>query len=129
MPQGFCSFLGRPSGNFGLLQLSFKVQDQLLMCGQLYLNEIELFALILNLVLYILQLSLSAPTCPLFNSQLSGQLLVFLLHGPQGLIRLSAEVGLNPSLISGVLDPFLSYKNLLGNLHKNDKRIPCKKNK
>ena len=36
-------------------------------------------------------------------------------------------VGLSSDLISGILDLFLHYKNLLGNLHKNDKGIPCKK--
>ena len=129
MPRGLHSFLGYPSGGFGLLQLSFEVQDQLFLYVKLYLSEIELFALILNLVLGILQPNLSVPPRPLLNSQLSGQLLVFLLRGPQGLIRLSTEVGLNPGLVSSVLDPFLSYKNLLGNLHKNDKRIPCKRKK
>ena len=37
------------------------------------------------------------------------------------------EVSLNPSLVPGILDPFRNYKNFLGNLHKNDKGIPCKK--
>ena len=129
LPQGLRNFLGCSSGGFGLLQLSFKVQDQLLLCGQLYLIKIELFALIFSLVRDILQPSLSAPPRPLLNSQLAGQLLVFLLHGSQGLVGLGAEVGLNPSLILGVLDPFFIYKNLLENLHKNDKGIPCKKTK
>ena len=91
MPRGLHSFLGYPSDGFGLLQLSFEVQDQLFLYVKLYLSEIELFALILNLVLGILQPNLSVPSRPLLNSQLSGQLLVFLLHGPQGLIRLSTE--------------------------------------
>ena len=101
----------------------------MLLCGQLYLIKIELFGLIFSLVRDILQPSLSAPPRPLLNSQLGGQLLVFLLHGSQGLVGLGAEVGLNPSLISGVLDAFFIYKNLLDNLHKNDKGIPCKNTK
>ena len=56
-------------------------------------------------------------------------LLVFLLHGFEGLVGLGVEVGLNPGLILSVLNLFLSYKNLLGNLHKNEKGIPCKKRK
>ena len=101
----------------------------MLLCDQLYLIKIELFVLIFSLVRDILQPSLSAPPRPLLNNQLGGQLLVFLLHGSQGLIGLGAVVGLNPSLIPGILDPFFNYKNLLNNLHKNDKGIPCKKTK
>ena len=52
--------------------------------------------------------------------------MVFLLHGSQGLGDLGTVVGLSLGLVSDVLDPFLSYKNLMGNLHKNDKKIPCK---
>ena len=129
LPRGLRSFLGHPSSDFGLLQLNFKVQDQLLLCGQLYLSEIELFALIFSLVLRILQPSLNAPPHPLFSSQLNGLLLVFLLHGSEGLVGLGAEVGLNPGLILSILNLFLSYKNLLGNLHKNEKGILCKKRK
>ena len=33
---------------------------------------------------------------------------------------------LNLGLVPSVLDPFLSYKNLLDSLHKSDKGIPCK---
>ena len=54
------------------------------------------------------------------------EFLVLLLHGSQGLVGLSVEVGLNLGLVPSVLDPFLSYKNLLDSLHKSDKGIPCK---
>ena len=101
----------------------------MLLCGQLSLSEIELFALIFSLVLDILQPSLSATPRPLLSSQLGGQLLVFLLHGSQGLVVLSVEVGFNLGVVLGILDLFLSYENLLDSLHKNDKGIPCKKKK
>ena len=129
LPRGLHNFLGHPSSGFGLLQLNFRVQDQLLLYGQLYLSEIELFTLIFSLVLGILQPSLNAPPRPLLSSQLNGLLLVFLLHGSEGLVGLGAKVGLNPGLIPSVLNLFLSYKNLLSNLHKNEKGIPCKKRK
>ena len=57
------------------------------------------------------------------------EFLVLLLHGSQGLVGLSMEVGLNLGLVPSVLDPFLSYVNLLDSMHKNDKGIPCKKKK
>ena len=37
------------------------------------------------------------------------------------------EVDLVLSIISGLLDPLLGHKDLLGNLHKDDKATPCKK--
>ena len=46
---------------------------------------------------------------------------------PQGLVGLGTEVSLNLGIIPGVLDPLLSYKNLLDSLHKNNKGIPYKK--
>ena len=98
----------------------------MLLCGELYLNEIELLALVFSFVLGILQPRLDAFPRLLLYSKLSSQLLVFLLQGSQGLGDLGSVVGLNPSLIPSVLDPFLRYKNLLGNLHKNDKGILCK---
>ena len=45
---------------------------------------------------------------------------------PQGLVGLGTEVSLNLGIIPGVLDPLLSYKNLLDSLHKNNKGIPYK---
>ena len=54
MPRGLRYFLGHLNGDFDFLQISFKVQDQLLLCGQLYLDKIELFTLIFSLVLDIL---------------------------------------------------------------------------
>ena len=54
LPRGLCCFLNCLSEGFDLLQLGFKVQDQLLLRGQLYLSEVELFTLIFNLVLGIL---------------------------------------------------------------------------
>ena len=83
--------------------------------------------LIFSLVVGTFQPNLNTPSRPLLSNQLSCQLLVFLLHGFQGLVDLGAEVGLNPGLIVSILDPFLHYKNLLGNLHKNDKGVLCKK--
>ena len=55
--------------------------------------------------------------------------MVLLLYGSQSLVGFGAEVGLNLGLVPGVLDAFLNYKNLLDSLHKNDKGIPCKKEK
>ena len=57
---------------------------------------------------------------PLRFDQFVNQLRFFLLEGPQGLFNLSTGVGLRFNLVTGVLDPLLSYKNLLGNLHKNN---------
>ena len=98
------------------LQLCLQLQDLLFCCGQLYLNVIKLFALILSLVLGILQTGPSALLRPLLHCQLHCKLLVLLLSNAQGLVGLSTEVSLN--LIPGILDPLLYHKNLLDNLHK-----------
>ena len=79
MLQCLCRFLGHLSGNFGLLQVSFQVQDQLLLCGKLYLSEIKLLALIFSLVCDVLQPNLRTPPHPFLNSQLGGQFLFLLL--------------------------------------------------
>ena len=42
----------------------------------------------------------------------------------QGLFSLNTEVGLIPSVVSSLLDPFLSNKDLLGDLHKDDITTP-----
>ena len=86
----------------------------------------ELLALVLGLGLHTFQESFSTQACPLQNSQLVDQLSIFLSESPYGLLSLSVGVGLNPDLVVGVLDPFLSYENLLGNLHRNNKGNPCK---
>jgi len=38
-------------------------------------------------------------------------------------------VGLSLSLVTGIPDPLLAHKNLLSNLHKNNKGIQCIKKK
>jgi len=38
-------------------------------------------------------------------------------------------VGLSPSLVMSIPNPLIGHKNLLGNLHKDNKGIPCKKKK
>ena len=82
---------------------------------------IKLFALILSLVLGILQTGPNALLRPLLCCQLHCKLLVLLLSNAQGLVGLSIEVGLN--LIPGILDPLLCHKNLLDNLHINNRRV------
>ena len=57
---------------------------------------------------------------PLHFDQFVSQLRFFLLEGPQGLFNLNTGVGLRFNLVTGILDPLLNYKNLLGNLHKNN---------
>ena len=88
------------------------------MGGQLYLSHVKLLALVLGLDLFALQTNLNTSSRPLLDDQLVGQLRLLLLKGSQGLLSLNAGVGLNPSLITGVLDPLLGHKNLLSNLHK-----------
>ena len=101
----------------------------MLLYGQLYLSEIEFLMLIFSLVLEVIQPSLSTPPRLFLGSQLGPQLLFLLLQGSQGLLSLGMGVGLSPSLITSVPGPFLNYKDLLGNLHKNNKRILCNKEK
>ena len=90
---------------------------------------IEFFALILSLVLGILQTGLNTLSCPLLHGQLCGELLVLLLSSSQGLAGLNTEVGLNPSLIPGILDPLLGHKNFLDSLHRNNRGVRYKKKK
>ena len=87
----------------------------------------KLLALVFGLGLQTFQTSFSIQTYPLRNGQLVGELRLLLLKGSQGLLSLSARVGLSPSLITGVPDPLLGCKNLLCNLHKNNEGIPYKK--
>ena len=90
---------------------------------------IELFALILSLVLGIFQTSLSILSHPILRSQLYVELLVLLLSVSQGPVGPGTEVGLNSSLILGILDPLLSHKNLLDSLHINNRGVREKKKK
>ena len=78
--------------------------------------------LFLNLVLSILLAGHSALSLPLLSCQFYRELLVLLLRRAQGLVGISAEVGLDPSLISGIPHPFLGCKHLLDGLHRNDRR-------
>ena len=84
---------------------------------------IEFFALILGLALGILQTRLSTLSHPLLCVQLSIELLILLLGNSQGPVGLGAEVGLNPGLIPGILDPFLGNKDLMDGLHKSNKTL------
>ena len=90
---------------------------------------IELFALILSLVLGNFQTSLSTLSHLILRSQLYVELLVLLLSGSQGPVGLGTEVGLNSSVILGILDPLLSHKNLLDSLHINNRGVREKKKK
>ena len=90
---------------------------------------IDLFALILSLVLGIFQTSLSTLSHLILRSQLYVELLVLLLSGSQGPVGLGTEVGLNSSVILGILDPLLSHKNLLDSLHINNRGVREKKKK
>ena len=90
---------------------------------------VEPFTLVLCLVLGILQARLDTQTCPLLGNHLTSKLFVFLFRCAQGLVGLGVEVGLDPSIILGVFDPLLNYKNFPDSLRKNNKRIRCKKNK
>ena len=86
---------------------------------------VEQLALVLNLSLGTFQPYLS--TFPLFllDSQLGEQLFILLFRGPQGLFSLEAEVDLIPDIVSCLLDPFFSHKDLLGDLYKNNIATPC----
>ena len=79
--------------------------------------------MILGLVLGILQTSLNALPHPLLCGQLGIELLILLLGSSQGPVGLSAEVGLNLSLIPSVLDPFLGRKDLLNDSRKSNKTL------
>ena len=48
--------------------------------------------------------------------------MILLLNSSQGLAGLSTEVGFNPSLIPGILDPLLGHKNLLDSCTKTTER-------
>ena len=111
------------------MQLGLKVQDQLSLDGQFYLSHMKLLALVLDLGLCTLQKGFGTQMCPLQSGQLVGQLHLLLLEGSQGLLNLSTGMGLSPSLIAGVPNPFIGHKNLLGDLYKNDKGIPLLKKK
>ena len=115
-------FLGRPSSLLGFLQFCLQFQDLLFGRGQLYLSVMEPFALLLNLVLGILQVGLSALLPSLPSGQLCNKLLILLLHYVQGLAGLDAKVDLDPSLVSGIFHPFLGCEHLLDGLHKNDRQ-------
>ena len=95
-------FLGRSSSLVGLPKLYLQVRDLLLGRGQLYFSIVELLALLLNLVLGILEASLSTSSLLLLYRQLCEQLLVLLLCCTQGLIGLDTKVSLDPSFIAGV---------------------------
>ena len=88
---------------------------------------VEPFALVLGLVLGALKTGLGTPLCPLLDNQLRKKLLVLLFKCAQGLVSLSAEVSLNPSLIPSVPDPLLSYNNFLDSLHINNTGVRLKK--
>ena len=79
------------------------------------------FALLLSLVLGILQAGLSALLLPLLRCQLPRELPVLLLNGAHGLVGIGAKVCLNPSLVLGVLHPFLGCEHLLDGLHRNER--------
>ena len=83
----------------------------------------ELFTLLLNLVLSVLQAGLSTLPPPFLNSQLRSELLVLLLNCAQGLTSLSTKVGLDPSLIPSILHPLPGHEYLLDGLHRNDRRV------
>ena len=121
--RGFCSFLSHPSSLLSILQFCLQIQDLLFGRGQLYLNIMKLFALLLNLVLGILQASLSTLPPPLLSGQLCNKLLVLLLNYAQCLIGLDTKVGLNPSLIMSILPPLSGHKYLVDGLHRNDRRV------
>ena len=84
---------------------------------------IELFVLILSLVLGIFQTDLSTLLCPFLHDQLCVELLVLLLNCSQNYVGFGAKVGLNPSLIPGILDSLLGHKNLLDRLHTNNRGV------
>lgn len=101
----------------------------LLGCGLLYLNVIELFALLLSLVLGIVQAGLSILPPPLLRSQLCSELLVLLLSSAQGLAGLDAKVGPDPGLISGIFHLLLDHEYLLEGLHKRAEGYVIKRKK
>ena len=67
--------------------------------------------------------------CSLLGYQLGCELLVLLFSSTEGFIILSAKIGLNPSFIPRVLDPFLCHGDLLDSLHMGSKRVSLKKRK
>ena len=67
--------------------------------------------------------------CSLLGYQLGCELLVLLFGSTEGSIILGAKIGLNPSFIPRVLDPFLCHGDLLDSLHMGSKRVSLKKKK
>ena len=67
--------------------------------------------------------------CSLLGYQLGCELLVLLFSSTEGFIILGAKIGLNPSFIPRVLDPFLCHGDLLDSLHMGSKRVSLKKRK
>ena len=123
MLRGLHGFFDCPSFSFSFLKLFLQLQDLLLLCGELYLSEIELPTLVLNLVLGILQASLSTLSRSILGSQLSGKFLTLLFGGAQGPVGLNMEIGLSLSFISGIFDPLLCHRNLLNSLHMDNKEV------
>ena len=83
----------------------------------------ELFALLLSLVLGILQAGLNTLPPSLLSGQLHNELLVLLLSCTKGLTGLGMKVGLDPSLIPGILHSLPGYEYLLDGLHRNNSRV------
>ena len=81
----------------------------------------EFLALLLNLILSILKVSLSAPPPPLLSSQFRTKLLILLLGDAQSFAGLGMKIFGEPGLVSSIFHPFLSHKDLLDGLHKNNK--------
>lgn len=75
------SYLGYPSRFLGLLKFCLQIQNLLFGHGHLYISVMEPFTLLLNLVLGILQVGLSALLPPFLSGQLRSKLLVLLLSG------------------------------------------------
>ena len=88
---------------------------------------IESLALVFSLVLGVLQIDHNTLLCPLLGYQLGCKLLVLLLGRAQGPSSINAEIGLNPSFISRVPNPFLNHGDLLDSLHIGNKRVCLKK--
>ena len=81
----------------------------------------ELLALLLSLILSILKVSLSAPPPPLLSSQFRTELLILLLGDAQSFAGLGVKIFREPGLVSSIFHLFLSHKDLLDGLHKNNK--------
>ena len=79
--------------------------------------------MLLNLILSILEASLSAPPFPLLSSHLRSELPDLLLGGAQGFVGFGVKVGLSPGLILGIFHPLLGHEYPLDTLRKNDRGI------